>query len=150
MATKTLFDHLNAVSKDQKVDYWKTLSDGDRKTWSNFMILRFLSMHQDFIELIAELQPIVQELKPEYLYAVLIEAIPKGKYYFRYIKGKNEDKYEKWVVSIVSKHYEVSMDEATEYVHILYHSKGGKVHLKELLESYGSETKEIKKLKLVI
>ena len=150
MATKTLFDHLNAVSKDQKVDYWKTLSDGDKKTWSNFMILRFLSMHQDFIELIADLQPIVQELKPEYLYAVLIEAIPKGKYYFRYIKGKNSDKYEKWVVKLVSKYYEVSESEGDEYTHILYHSKEGKVYLKELLESYGSDPKEIKKLKLVI
>jgi hypothetical protein len=148
VATKTLFDHINAVSKDQKVDYWKTLSDGDKKTWSNFMILRFLSMNQDFIELIADLQPLIQELKPEYLYKVLIEVIPKGKYYFKYIKGKNEDKYEKWVVSLVSKYYEVSMDEATEYVHILYQSKEGKVHLKGLLESYGSETKEINKLKL--
>jgi hypothetical protein len=148
VATKTLFDHINAVSKEQKADYWKTLSDGDRKTWSNFMILRFLSMNRDFIELIADLQPLIQELKPEYLYKVLIEVIPKGKYYFKYIKGKNEDKYEKWVVSLVSKYYEVSMDEATEYVHILYQSKEGKVHLKGLLESYGSEPKEITKLKL--
>lgn len=105
-------------------------------------------MNQDFIELIADLQPLIQELKPEYLYKVLIEVIPKGKYYFKYIKGKNEDKYEKWVVSLVSKYYEVSMDEATEYVHILYQSKEGKVHLKGLLESYGSDTKDINKLKL--
>lgn len=150
MAVKTLFDHLNAVSKEQKPGYWQTLSEADKRNWSNYMILRFLSMERDFVELIAELQPIVQELKPEYLYKVLIEAIPKGRYYFRYIKGKGEDKYEKWVVELVSKHYEVSKSEGEEYVHILYQSKDGRVHLKTLLEMYGTETKAINKLKLEV
>ena len=50
---KTLFDHLNAISKDQKPDYFKDLSEEDKKTWSNYMIHRFLSMNYDFVDLIA-------------------------------------------------------------------------------------------------
>ena len=51
---KTLFDHLNAISKDQKPDYFRDLSEEDKKTWSNYMIHRFLSMNYDFVDLIAQ------------------------------------------------------------------------------------------------
>ena len=51
---KTLFDHLNNITAIQNPDYYDKLSDEDRKTWSNFMIHRFLSMNYDYVELIAD------------------------------------------------------------------------------------------------
>jgi len=76
MATKTLFNHLTAITQDQKIDYWKTLEDSDKKTWSNYMIHRFLSMNPDWIEVLSEIQPYTQTLDPEQLYLVLIGLIP--------------------------------------------------------------------------
>ena len=57
---KTFFDHLNNITAIQNPDYYDKLSDEDRKSWSNFMIHRFLSMNYDYIELIAEIQPLTQ------------------------------------------------------------------------------------------
>ena len=82
---KTLFDHLNAISKDQKPDYFRDLSEEDKKTWSNYMIHRFLSMNYDFVDLIAQVQPLTQTMEPEIFYKLLIGLIPSGRYYFRYI-----------------------------------------------------------------
>ena len=87
---KTLFDHLNHITSVQDATYFDKLSDEDRKTWSNFMVHRFLSMNYDYIELIAEIQPLTQTLAPELFYKLLIGLIPKGKVYLRYITSRNE------------------------------------------------------------
>ena len=73
---KSLFDHINAITKDKKKGYWESLDDGDKKTWSNFMVTRFLSMNSDWIEFISEVQPLIQELPPKQYYQVMSELIP--------------------------------------------------------------------------
>ena len=40
----TLFDHITQITNVQNPKYWDTLDESDRKTWSNYMVLRFLSM----------------------------------------------------------------------------------------------------------
>ena len=54
---KTLFDHIKAITQFQDPKYFDKLEEGDLKTWSNYMIHRFLSMNSDWIEVLAELQP---------------------------------------------------------------------------------------------
>jgi hypothetical protein len=68
MASKTLFDHIKAITTEQRIDYWETLEEGDKKTWSNYMIHRFLSMNPDWIEVLSEIQPYTQVLEPKNLY----------------------------------------------------------------------------------
>jgi len=53
MAVKKLFDHLNAITAEQDPKYFDKLSEEDLKSWSNFMINRFLSMKPEWVELIA-------------------------------------------------------------------------------------------------
>ena len=48
----------------------------------------------------------------------------------------------------VAKYYGVSLMEAEDYLHILYKSHTGKLHIKEIAESFGTDTKSITKLKL--
>lgn len=146
----TLFEHINAITKDQDKKYWDKLDESDRKSWSNYMVLRFLSMNPDFLPLISQVQPVLQEVPSKALYLALIDLIPKGRYYLKYMKPKGEDKYESWLIELVSKHYEVSKLQSEDYLKILYNSRSGRERIKELCEIYGIESKQITKLKLNI
>jgi len=84
---KSLFEHIKAITTEQDPNYFDKLTDEDQKSWSNFMINRFLSMNPDWVELVATLLPLTQTLRPEDMYKVYINVIPKGKYYLNYIKG---------------------------------------------------------------
>jgi hypothetical protein len=148
--SKTLFDHINAITQDKDPKYWDKLDESDKKTWSNYMILRFLSMKPEWIELIADIQPYIQEAPPKAMYLALIGLIPKTRAFLKYMKPATSDKYEKWIIELVAKKYEVSLSEAEEYVNILYQTTAGKTHIKEIAEDYGTDPKQITKLKLKI
>ena len=148
--SKKLFDHLNAITAEQDPKYFDKLSDEDVKSWSNFMINRFLSMKIEWIELIAELLPLSQTLSPRELYRLYIGVIPKGRHYTKYIKGRGEDKYEQFLLDLIKKDYLCSEKEAKEYAEILYATHEGRQAIKDLCELYGTPKKEITKLKLKI
>ena len=46
---KSLFDHVNQITATQNPNYWDEISEEDKKTWSNYMTHRFLSMKTDWI-----------------------------------------------------------------------------------------------------
>jgi hypothetical protein len=150
MAAKKLFDHLNAITSEQNPDYFKTLTEEDVKSWSNFMINRFLSMKPEWVELIATLLPLSQTLEPEEMYKLYINVLPKGKQYLKYTKGKAEDKYEKFLLDLIVKHYQCSERQATDYIEVLYATREGRENIKYICELYGTDKKEIGKLKLKI
>ena len=145
---RTLFDHIKAITQDQKRDYWESLDESDRKTWSNYMILRFMTMNPDWVELIADVQPYLQEAPPSAVYKALIGLIPKSRAFLKYMKAASSESYEKWLVELVATFYEVSISESEDYLHILYKTNSGKLHIKEICENYGTDTKIISKLKL--
>jgi len=147
---KSLFDHIKAVTSEQNPNYWETLDDGDKKTWSNYMIHRFLSMNPDWIQVLSEIQPYTQALEPKQLYLSLIGLIPKGKYYLKYTKGKNDTKYESWLIDLLTKDFICSKKEAQDYCDILYSTREGRENVKYICEKYGIEKKEITKLKLKV
>ena len=147
---KTLFDHLNAITDKKDPKYWDTLDESDKKTWSNYMILRFLSMKPEWIELIADIQPYVQEAPPKAMYLCLIGLIPKTRAFLKFMKPASSEKYEGWLIKLVARYYEVSETEAEDYAHILYQTTTGKLHIKEIAEAYGTETKVISALKLKV
>jgi len=150
MAVKKLFDHLNAITSEQDPNYFDKLSEEDLKSWSNFMVNRFLSMKPEWVELIATLLPLSQTLSPKEMYSLYINVIPKGKYFLKYIKGKSEDKYERFLIDLIKKEFLVSETQAIEYIEILYSIREGRENIKYICEKYGIEKKEITKLKLKI
>ena len=145
---KTLFDHIKQITEIQNPKYWDELDEGSKKTWSNYMIFRFLSMKSDWVDLIAEIQPYLQEVPPKALYLSLIDLIPKTKTFLKYMKPSKSEDYEDWIVDLVAMKYEVSKIEAEEYVRILYAINGGHQKIKEIAKGYGVDDKMIKKLKL--
>lgn len=147
---KTLFNHLDAITKDQDPTYWDKLDESDRRTWSNYMIHRFLSMNPDWIEILSEIQPYTQVLEPKQLYLALIGLLPKGKYYLKYTKGVKDEKYESWLIDLMKEDFMCSSRQAEEYCEILYSTREGRENLKYICEKYGVDSKQITKLKLKI
>ncbi len=147
---KSLFDHIKAVTQFQDPNYWDKLEDGDKKTWSNYMVHRFLSMNPDWIEVLSEIQPYTQVLEPKQLYLSLIGIIPKGRYFLKYTKGKKENKYESFLVDIIKQDFQCSIKEAEDYCEILYSTREGRENIKYICEKYGIDKKQITKLKLKI
>ena len=144
---KSLFDHVNQVTSVQNPNYWDEISDEDKKSWSNYMMNRFLSMKSDWIDLVNEVQK--YPLEPKNLYKVYTSILPKKKQWLRYIKGDKKMKYPKWVYEIVAKHLQCSMREANDAVEMYDISHGGQAELGDILLRYGVEEKEVRKLGLI-
>ena len=143
---KNLFNHINAITTYQHLNYWDEISDEDKKSWSNYMVNRFLSMKMDWIEFVNEVQK--YPLKPKELYKVYIDIIPKKRQWLKYIKGDKEMKYPKWVYEIVAKYLQISMREASDAVDMYELSHGGQSELIDILIKYGRTVEEIRKIGL--
>ena len=143
---KNLFDHINAITSQQNPNYWDDISVEDKKSWSNYMVNRFLSMKMDWTELVNEVQK--YQLKPKELYKVYIDILPKKKQWLKYIKGDKEMKYPKWVYEIVAKHLQISSREASDAVDMYELSHGGQAELTDILIKYGRTVEEIYKIGL--
>jgi hypothetical protein len=103
-------------------------------------------MKMEYVDVVNEIQR--YNLKPKDLYKLYTNVLPKKKEWLKYVKGKKNMKHPKWLLEIVSKYYESSLTEAQEYAEVFYSTEQGKANLKSILQSYGVEPKEIKKLNL--
>jgi hypothetical protein len=141
----TLFDHLDGITN--KKTKWEDLDEADRKTFGAYMINRFLSMNMDLTEFIAEYQKYtISVLKPREVYKLYSDILPKKKIFFKYIKGKSEDKYNPKLIEYTAKYYVCSFKEAEEYLDILFLSKEAQAHITSILQAFGVDPKEIKKI----
>ena len=143
---KNLFDHINAITSRQHSNYWDEISDEDKKSWSNYMVNRFLSMKMEWIEFVNEVQK--YPLKQKELYKVYTSILPKKKQWLRYVKGDKKMKYPKWVYEIVAKHLQISLREASDAVDMYELSHGGQAELIDILLKYGRTNEEIHKIGL--
>ncbi len=89
---KGLFDHLNQITAVQSPNYWDKISEEDKKTYSTYMINRFLSMKMEWVDFVNEIQKHWNELSPKEHYKIYSSVLPKGKKYLKYIKIKNAKK----------------------------------------------------------
>ena len=140
---KSLFDHINQITSVQNPDYWDEISDEDKKSWSNYMTHRFLSMKMEWVELVNELQK--YNLKPKELYKLYTNILPKGKQWLKYTKGRNIMSHPNWLINIVVNHEQISKKEAVEYIDLLMLTEGGMLELGELSRKWGVEETKIKK-----
>ena len=143
---KSLFDHINQITAVQNPNYWKELSDEDKKSWSNYMTHRFLSMKMEWVELVNELQK--YNLQPKELYKLYINVLPKGKQWLKYIKGRSDMDYPNWLINIIANHEEVSKKEAYDMIEMYMLTEGGMLELGEMCRKWGIEEKKIEELGL--
>ena len=138
--TKSLFDHINHVREGKNPNYFSTLTDADKKTWSNYMVCRFLSMQAELVDTINDLQAYQDKLTSEQFYKLCIAVVPKGRRFDAYIKSKS-DKYNKDLLSLLSRHYQDSERNVVEYLQLLSSSD-----LLNIVSLYGYSEKQIKDL----
>ena len=121
---------------------WENFDESEHKTFSPFIVNRWLSMDNDFIEIVNFFQKYsIGLLESKDTYKWYCDVLPKGKRFNRYIKGKKQKKYDKELVEMVCKYFEISKKECIEYIELM-----DKEQLKSLLELYGNDSKQIKKL----
>ena len=143
MKKKSLFDHIKEITSVQKSDYWEKISEEDKRTWSNYMVHRFLSMKMEWVELVNELQK--YNLKPKDLYKLYTNVLPKGKQWLRYTKGRNQMEHPQWLINLVAVHMKSSKKEAYDAVEMYMLTEGGMLELGEICRKYGVEPKMIEK-----
>lgn len=138
--SKGLFDHLRHLREVQDPKYFDTLTDADKKSWSNFMVCRFLSMQPELLEIVADAQ-IYTTLSPEQFYKVCLTFVPLGRCYCPYIKGKKDGKWNENLLGLLREHFQESEENVREYLEIL-----SDVELRSIVEKYGYSEKETTKL----
>lgn len=134
----TIFDFVDGVTHKKKE--WSKYSETDQKAFSPFIVNRWLSMRQDLVEIINELQCYtIGLLRPSETYRLYHELLPANKSFAKYVKGKKEDKFSDKLVAQLAEHYQVSRSEATEYADLLDQDS-----CTRLLSLYGYTEAEIK------
>lgn len=137
---KGIFEHLSGI-KEKKV-MWESLSEMDKKSFSPFIINRWLSMNLDLLPIINILQKYtIGTLKEREVYKLYYDFLPKEKTFDKYIKGKKEAKYNKELLQHLSMWYGVSHREVEDYLELL-----PKEEVIQILMKYGKTEKESKSL----
>jgi hypothetical protein len=140
---RNIFEHISGIT-DKKTP-WDVLSDADKKSFTPYIINRWLSMNIDFIELVNELQRYtIGGVSAEETYKLYYDILPKQKQFNKYIKGKKADKYNPALVELLSMHFLVSEKEAMEYIDMYQETSLNT--LKEIIKKYGKTDKEVDKL----
>lgn len=141
--SKTIFQHIANVTYLKKDP--ATYSESDWKSYSPYMMNRWLSMCKDLTGVIDQTQK-YYTLDKQLHYRMLMNILPKSKIFTRYIKGKSTKKFNADLVNVLSSHYEVSKTEVKSYLELGTKDKILTLHIRNILERYGKSDKEIQKL----
>ena len=134
----TIFDFMNGMMSDKKE--WNKWSESDQKLFTPFITNRWLSMRQDLIGIVNELQIYtIGLLKPRDTYRLYHAILPTNKTYPKYVKGKKDDKYAPSLISQLAEHFQVSKSEATEYVDLMSADQ-----CERIIRLYGYKDSEVK------
>lgn len=136
---KGLFDHINHLREVQDPRYVDTLTAEDLKSWSNYMICRFLSMQPELIETINEIQ-FYTFLPPREFYRICIDVVPRGRAFFPYVKSKS-DKWNEDLIELLRSHFQESEVNVLEYLEILPTEE-----VRQIVSLYGFTEKQVEKM----
>ena len=133
----TLFDWLEQITvKKQPAS---TFDEGDWGSFQPYMIHKFISLNQNYIELTNYIQKIPYDQK-KYIYTAYCNLIPKRKVWLKWIgKTKTSTPPE---AEHISRYYECSLSDAAEYMELL-----GKTGVTEILLKMGIEKEKNQKKK---
>jgi len=139
-----LFDHVNQITKFRDPDYFDNLTDGDKKSFDHFIILKALSMNPALLDRVKVLYQYFDIISPKIFYKLLISYIPADSTYYPWIKSKK--RYKEELIKMVSKRFEVSNKDAKEYISLLSLTEEGVKSLIYICQEFGKSEKEIEEL----
>jgi len=134
---RNIFDWLNHITlyKTPSTEF----TDNDWENFNSYMVHRFISMNQYYVEIADYAQSLMPNMKKE-IYNFYKEMIPKSKTYLKYVKSQTKD-YNKELIEKIAEYYEVGIREARSYIAVME-----KDELTQILGEMGLEQKYIKKL----
>jgi len=132
----TIFDWLNEISYSKRP--WSLFNNEDRESFNPYMINRFISMKENYIDFVNTIQK--YSINKESLYNYYCQLIPKRKTFFRYIKPK-KNTLNSNLITILAKHFELSEREIKDNYQLI-----GKDLSQNILQNIGIDDKQIKKL----
>ena len=136
----TIIDWMNQLLVHKK--HWNDFTEDEQKKFSPFIINRWLSMDNEFIEIVNYFQKYaIGTLEPREVYKWYCDVLPKGKRFNKYIKGKSKKKYNPELIDILVEYFQCSKLHAREYTELLT-----KDDLGDILEKYGIDNKKTKRL----
>jgi hypothetical protein len=130
----TLFDWLKELTGEKRD--WDSFSDKEKESFNPYMVNRFLSMHQPFVELINYVQTIPYTDKEKY-YKMYCGLLPKQNVWLKYIKSTVKQPKQELTEALASI-YNFSTREASDMISVLT-----KTELKTILSKAGYQEKEI-------
>lgn len=135
MKQKTFFDILNDITFN-KIPW----EDQDQKLVQPYMINRWFSMSNDYLDLIAELQPMTDMMAVDQYYEFYRDLLPKKKFFVKYIKSQVEkDSKTDALIAFLSQRMEMSKTEVLESIDFISNDD-----LKNYIRSHGFSDKQIK------
>ena len=136
----TIFDWIGQILVDKKP--WDSFDESDQKSFSPFIINRWLSMDEEFIEVVNYFQKYaIGTLEPREVYKWYSDFLPKGKRFNKYIKSKKDKKYDPELINVLVTWFECSKLEAKENLSFI-----SKEEVNPILEKYGFDPKIIKSI----
>jgi hypothetical protein len=134
---KNVFDWLKEINTTKSDP--NSFTEKDWEVWNSYMVHRFLSQNEDYLELVNEVQKTPPQNKKE-IYTIYREFIPKNNKWSKYIKSnikqRNTD-----LVNHLKEYWECSSKEVKEYLEFL-----GNDEVLRILTQRGIDKKEIKTL----
>ena len=132
-----IFDWLKQVTYIK--DPWSSFSDEDKTTFNPYMLHRFISMYEPYIDLANYLQKF-WALTPDQIYLVYCSYLPENKIFAKYIKS-TKPKANTELVGILAEYFKLSTREVKQYLNILNEEQ-----IVEILNSRGTSEDDIKRL----
>lgn len=142
-STKKLVSNFSIFDWLKEICYiksdWNKFSNEQLKTFEPYMINRFLSMNEDYTELVNYVQAIPYSEKEKY-YKLYCNLLPKKQFWSKYIKSETKSP-NKDLIHHLTIYFECSSKDVTDYIGFL-----DKTIISQCLSDMGIEDKEIKKL----
>lgn len=132
-----IFDWLKQVTYIK--DPWSSFSDEDKATFNPYMMHRFISMHEPYIDLANYLQKF-WSLTPDQIYLIYCSYLPENKIFAKYVKS-TKPKANTELLETLADYFKLSTREIKQYLHILKEEQ-----IVEILSSRGMSEDEIKRL----
>lgn len=141
---KNIFYHIKQITEVQDPNYLSTLNPDEYKEFNVFLIQKFLGLNNNLTHVISYIDKYVflTQMTRERYYKLLINLIPKGRYWLDFAKKDKDKKPPTWFLELIKEYFKyISLSEALQYYELL--SNRDKL---SILRAFGQPEKKLKEL----
>ena len=122
--SRGLFDHINHIREVKSPDYYQSLTESEKNTFNKYMLLRVLSMDSDIIEEMSFISKYFQNIPNDHFYKLLIDIVPKGRRFSKYIK-KTTGSVNETILTCICDKFKIGQKDAIDYYKVFVTDEKG-------------------------